>query len=344
MPDRFEGAGSVLYTTVPGNTAPDTVLVTDPSGAASSQIPTAMGDRRFSCPAGALARHGVWTAEWKNGATVLVRQAFTVGPRSSGLTKWDLRLAVASREGGCQESYVTDSRPGVIVDGDLVAAPGSYRGAWVVVHPEVGEELAGVARVVKDFSGSALVLSRPFPAVLPSGCRYAMFTTDPREIDRGLRVAVRELAQRARIGVIIKDLALTEDAETGELTVTAPVGLTHTHTVYDAAGLELREAQWAMRPGRRVVIQAGVVKVDDLVSLAGIRKLYFPQFDDSVVEIEPTSLVARAALELKAARAGGAGVDVKEHLRQQVLLQQEYEANLRHASGRPPAGIRPVID
>lgn len=352
MPDRVTGAAALVYVDAPRFSGAVTATIIDATGATALNAASAtkVGTARYpvTIPASAMTRQGVWVGTWTPASGEPIRQEFTVGPRQPGLTRWELRLQIAGRLGGVIESTIDTSQPGVVIDPSLLGSPASYRGWWLLLHPEAGTALAGLARRVVDFAGSAMTLSSPFPLEPAAGTRYALMKLDPREVDRAVVEAAKEMSGASRIPLAVSGLALVAGSVEGTKALTLPQGFLGVTSLYTAKGEEVPYDWWTTRPGRQLVLTqdggSADLETGDLVTVAGIRALYAPVWEDSVIEIEPTALKARAAVELLAARAGGAGVDAHEHLRRQLMAQQEYEGARRYAAGRMPAGIRPVID
>jgi hypothetical protein len=357
MPDLLAGRAGTLYIDAPKLTAPVTVTVVNPLGTTvvDGGSTTNHGDGRYSAALSAanLSVHGVYTATWTGTGGVTKEQTFTVGPAAASAHRlWDLRLRVAAREGLAIESAITDYDAGTISDHELAGGPGNYLNRWLMLHPDAGEALAGKVRRVAEFSGSALVLSSPFSTSPAPGDRYALFMVDPREIDAALRVAFREMAQRARVPITLSGLTLEEGvtvAHVKHVQVQLPQWITHVDTIWNEAGEMVPSSTWRLAPGRLLVMRDqltndfGSLTVGKTITIRGIRELHYPQMESSTIEIEPTALIARASVEVLASRAGGPGVDLREHLRRQLLATQEWEANVASAAGRMPSGARAVI-
>lgn len=351
MPDRLAGVAADIYLDAPSLSGAVTVTVTDPAGTAvvNAAAATAVGDAgrwRYALTAAQLTKHGLWTAVWSDGSRSLTRTFTVGGATTAGLSLWALRLQVAARESVVWEGEIGAAESGVIVDHELVGAAQNYRGRWVVLHPDGGTANAGSPRRIRDFSGGVLALARPFPAAPAVGDRYAMFTVAPREIDRALAVALSEISSRARIPLTVSGLTLVTGQVTETLEATIPAGFTGIDMLLTAKGEEYPYDYWTTGPARKLIIttKVGSIAAGDTVQVTGIRRLYLPQYDDSTSELEPTPVVARAAMELMASRAGGGGTDVNEHLRRQMMAEQEWQQSLRHAAGRVPGGLRPVME
>lgn len=358
MPDRIAGVAATIYVDAPKLTAPATVTVTNALGSAvvSGGAATSHGDGRFSVAlaSGHLAVHGVYGAVWTgaNGATAA--QTFSVGPQpAAGLTRWDIRLQVARQEGLAIESVITDYEAGLITDQEMAGGPGNYLNRWLTLHPDAGHALAGKARRIADFNGSAFQLSSPFGTAPAAGDKYAIFLVDPREVDAALKTAYRELGGRSRIAVVLAGLIGADGPTVAALEtvqVTLPTWLTHIDTVWTSLGAEVPSSNWKLAPGRRLLLrdsesgEAGAITVGSTITLRGQREFVAPAFEDSLVDAESRALIARAAMPLMASRSGGAGIDLKDHLRRHAMAQQEWDLSLQHASGRPASGSRPVID
>src|SRR5690554_578743 len=123
MADRVAGRDALLFADLPAMTDPVQVVVTDPTGAVRHDVSAdPVGEEsRFATvvPGSALDRHGLWTATWSDGDSQHV-VSFTVGPMAAGLSGWDLRLLVASREHLAIEGVVSDYTGGALVDDTLL--------------------------------------------------------------------------------------------------------------------------------------------------------------------------------------------------------------------------------
>lgn len=353
MADRVASADASLYIDAPKLTTPATVTIADPLGVTlvTAAAATDLTDSRlgYTLLAANTAKQGTYRAVWTGANAVTAAQDFTVGAADApGLTYWDLRLMVAAREGLAIEGAITDYEAGVVIDADMVGGAKNYLNRWLVVHPAAGTALAMQARRIKDWNGSGLTLSRPFGTAPVAGDRYAIFLVDPREIDKALRVAFRELADRARVPVIMPGVVLLDGGTVGAqqyVAITLPADFTHIHSVWNRNSALLRQETWELTPGRKLYFRrdGDTLIAGSVITIQGIRRLRFPQFGDSTIEVEPSALVARAAMEVLATRAGGAGTDTKEHLRRSAMAQQEYADTLRFSSGRMPPGSKPVI-
>ena len=348
MPDRTLGASTCLWADLPGGAGGAVqARVTDPAGQVRAVLSAAVlnADGRVGVTVSGddLDAAGLWTVTWEEPGTnrLLHQDTFAVGPERGGLSRWELRLAVAARQGVVVEGTLATAMPGYLTDAELLGGAANYRGRWVMLAPEAGPALAGVVRRVTDFNGSALVLSRPFPEQVPVGTRYALFAIDPRELDRAVTIACRELAGKVRLP-LLSPATLAREGD--RLVCRVPAGFELLDSVYGPDGVEIPGDAWYPIPGRRLVVDAPERQAGDRLLLAGVRPLSPPVWEDSRVVGDATALIARAALEILATRAGGAGVDVKEHLRRQLVAGQEYEAALKRAVTRLAPGSVPVLD
>jgi len=363
MPDRVLQSNEVaFYADLPGATGSVTATLTNPAGTViASGIPAGAvsgSDDRYQVNyfGSALTMHGVWKITWTD-ATYGAREPipFTVGP-AGGINLWTLRLMVAAREDEVIEGEITDLSGTTVTDLELLN-PASYKGRWFMVAPR-SNPITGLnhwakAKRVRDFSGSALILSSPYAGTEPvSGDRYALLKVDPKEIDRALKIAFDEMKTRARVPITQAGLALAATATDNYWQVTLPAELTRVDTVWltsvadddEYNGKRLFDRVWRLEPGRKLIIGPdSVLAAGDTITISGTRDLSFPLDEISTLDIEPTALVSRAAIELMATRSSGAALDQKEHLRRFVMAQQEFEQAVGTSAGRVPNGSRAVI-
>jgi hypothetical protein len=357
VPDRISGVASSIYVDAPTLTVPATVTVTNPAGTAiiTAGAVDAHGGGRFgrSLSAGDLSTQGVYDAVFTGANAATKAIEFTVGPAvDGGLMHWDIRLQVARQQGLAIESKITDYDAGVITDMEMAGGPGNYINRWLALHPDAGPGLMGKARRVVDFNGSAFQLSSPFEASPASDAKYALFMLDIREVDAALRLAYRELAPRTRVGFVSGPFTFVDGPTVAgheHVIVTLPDWITHVDTAWTSVGAEIPSSNWKLAPGRVLIMrdqkttEDGGITVGSTITLRGQRRCLPPVFDDSIVDMESRALIARATIPLMASRSGGAGVDLKEHLRRLAVAQQEWDLSLQHASGRPASGSRIVI-
>ncbi len=356
MADRVLNRAGTIYADLPGYTTP-TVTVTDPKGTAvvTAASATTQGSSRWSyaLTANQLTIAGLWTAVWTSGGNSKT-QYFTVGyATAAGLTRWDLVLALASREHEVIEGSMSAYQPAAVVDTSLRGGAGSYLGRYVILHPDNGINLAGRFRRITAFNGSALTLASPFHADPAVDARYAIINADPLEVERALRRVFDDLSEASRIPMRVSGLTLAATNYTKRLEITLPAGLTRVDTIWvdncasrnTVNGMELTQNSWEPVVGRkvRVTIDQQSLDVADTLVVRGTRQMRIPAFWDSEIDVESAPLVAGAAKELLAMRSGGPAVDVEEHLRRMLVAQQEFETSKRHSAGRPMPGSREVI-
>lgn len=358
MPDRTINQSAVIYADLPSASGTVTATVTSPVGTAVTGSPfTATGhdDARYSftIASGNFTRSGVYTVAWSWGGGSKTTY-FTGGTELTGLSLWDLRLMVAGRFGNVVEGIVTNAVANAVTDLDLIGGPQNYRNRWLMLHPDAGTALMAKARRVKDYSGSALVLSSPFSSAPPPTTRYALVIPDPKDIDRAIRIAFDEMEDRVRTPVLMTGLALAAGTKQDTLELILPSELVRIDDVWvDTAatsnnlksGKILDTKLWWLEPGRKLVVY---VPGDELVAadtlrIRGSRRIFTPQFDDSILDVESTAVAAKAALELLATQATGPAIDAKDHMRRMLVMRQEYAETLRFSVGRVPNGSRIVI-
>jgi hypothetical protein len=148
-------------------------------------------------------------------------------------------------------------------------------------------------------------------------------------------MAIAELSPLARIELFYGAVPLVDDL------LSIPAGLTHVSAIHTSEGL-LTPSSWLMRSGRRVGFVAA--PTDEVLGVAGLRDATYPEWEDSIIETDEATTVARAALNLHANRASGQSLDQEEHLRRQLAAQEEYEGTKRNSVGRIPSGSRPVLE
>jgi len=354
MADRVIGVSGIIYADLPGYVAPVTVTVTNPLGTAvaTAAATTDQGAFRFSYPL-TPTMAGLWTAAWTGAAGTTTRY-FTVGDiTAAGLTRWDLLMALARREHEVVEGYISGYQPGVLVDTALRGGAGSYLGRYAVLHPDAGVALAGRYRRVTSFNGSSLNLDRPFSTDPSAETRYALINVPPLELEAAVKKVFDDMSERGRIPLRISGIPLVTTTYTRRLELTLPAGFTRVDTLWvdncvarsTVEGMELAQSMWEPRPGRKVVVAIDGLSLaaGDTLIARGNRQMRVPAFWDSEIDVEASPLIAGAAKELLATRAGGPAVDVEEHLRRMLVAQQEFEATVRHSAGRPEAGSRLVI-
>jgi hypothetical protein len=339
MADRSIDEVATIYTDLPGGSS-DTIelTITDPLGTiiVDAEVVPVVAQNRFAyTTATELTIPGVYRADWHyTVADNIITQYFTVGKQPlTGITKYQLRYQIASRVSPAWVGEVYSADTQSIVDHTLIGQPEEYILWWVMTDP--ASEDAGRIKRVTGYNGSALEISPPFiaaPVMLDS---YTLFAVSPREIDNAMRMAINELSNQARIELRINDIQADEDD-----IITIPNGVTHISEVW-GDNEAILPATWRPLPGRRIIFET---LPDEPIDLIGIRQAGFPLWEDSIVETDPTTTVARAANLLHASRAGGAAVDPEEHLRRQLAAADDFERARRTSVGRIPPGTRPVLE
>lgn len=336
MADRTLGQTATLYADLPGGDADTiTVTVTDPYGATvASAAVTSSGDNRYFYTTPILLLSGVYDVVWSYAISGLtVRQTITVGRQSlSGITKYDLRIQIASRVGNVEYGQISAADLTTISDTSLLGGADEFLDWWIMLGPNTLD--AGRAKRVVGYNGSAIELSDSFLTIPARGSIYTLFELNPRETDRALAVAINELSLQTRIETRFEAIAIANDL------LVVPKGITHVSEIY-ANGTKLTPDAWHMRSGRRIFFDT---TPDAPLDLIGLRQAGFPQFEDSIVETDPAATIARAANLLHANRAGGAAIDTEEHLRRQLAAADDFERARRTAVGRILPGTRIVVD
>lgn len=331
MADRTRGVATKLYADFPATS----VLLYSPLGVLLDTItPQSLGNGRYTVDVPAIyhAMSGVYTAEWTN-ATAIFRQDYTVGDQPlAGMSKFDARVAVARRLGGMKMGRVTYSSPTSIVDSTMIGGTNEHA-FWYLMLPPPHPD-AGIVFRVTSSNGSALEVSQPFTETPVLGSRFALFEIDPAELDDAIALSVSDTSELARIPVMLSGL----EAVNGIASV--PAGVTHISQVFDVDGAPLTSASWGMQSGRRLLVSGDLTGA---ISVLGIRDAGIPVWEDSIIETPSAVLVARSAMVLHAARAGGSAIDVEENLRRQMAAQDEYDRALRRSAGRVPRGMVEVL-
>ena len=343
MADRVIGRDARISIDIPGLDGED-VAVEARDAVGATVVPAgsaadALGEGRYAytIPAALMVRQGLWTATYSVVGSDPVRavtQTFSVGRTlPAGVTKYDLRYQIAQRVEDAIEGLITDADAGSLTDDTLTGGAGNYRGWYVALDPSSAE--AGKFKRVADFNGSALELSSPFLSAPASGQRYIVFNISPLEVDRAIATAISEVSQIARVSTQVTGVTPVNGA------ADVPEGLRYISEVY-ADDTRLDQSGWTLAPGRRLIL-ASVTGVNAL-SLTGVRSLTPLLWEDSVLDIEPGVVIARAAQLLHANRAAGAGVDIDDHLRRQLTAASEFGDFRGRVSGRLEQGARAVID
>lgn len=335
--DRELGRVATLTADLPGGDLTTIALtVTDPNGLVivAAVVPTSLGvDRYTYTTTPVLSVGGVYQADWVYATGRTETQLFTVGRQPiASISKYMLRIQIGSRVSDVVRGEVSSADVNTIADDSLVASPEKYNYWWMMMNPQHTD--AGRRFRMRAYNGSSMEFSRNFISIPEAGEQYTLLRVDPREIDEAMAMAVNELAEQVRTEVRLEAVTVTNDL------VTLPRGITHVAEVW-ADGIKLRPDAWLMRAGRRV----GFISTPtDPVDIIGQREAGFPVWEDSIVETDAFTTVARAAFLLHANRAGGAAIDTEEHLRRQLAAADDFERGRRTAVGRILAGSRMVID
>jgi hypothetical protein len=335
--DRELGRVATLTADLPGGD--DTIIaltITDPFGTVLVNAVTVAGigaDRYVYTTVDPLTVAGIYQADWEYLTGRVITQLFTVGRQAiAGISKYMLRIQIASRVSDVMRGEVSSSDISSISDDSIIAGPERYNYWWFLLNPEHDD--AGRRFRVTNYNGTALELSRHFITIPDVGESYALFRLDPREIDEAMAIAVNELAQQVRTEVRLEDITIDDDL------TTLPRGITHVSEIW-ADGVKLKPGDWLMRSGRRVGFTTTPAEPVDLI---GQREAGFPVWEDSIVETDPFTTVARASMLLHANRAGGAAIDPDEHLRRQLAAADDFERGRRTSVGRILPGSRAVLE
>ena len=339
MADRHIGYDARLLFDVAGaGDEPALVTVFDAYGVLiiDGLPPAILGDGRYEyiIPAALMLSAGVWTASCvtENGKSTSF--TFTVGQRElTGMTLYDLRHQVINRVSDVEYGIVSYSDGTSITDSSLIGGSDKYRYWWVLRGPETAD--AGRPLRVVHSNAEGLELSDAFLTTPDRGEPFTLMSINPREADAAIRAAITELAPLARIEVHLPSVPNLEDE------IVIPHGITHVSAVYDGGAL-VAQSGWTLVGGRRLTFTTA--PSNDLVTVIGLRDASLPRWEDSIVETDEASTIARAAQHLHASKARGQGLDQEEHLRRQLAAQDEYERAKRNSVGRIPPGTRPVRD
>jgi hypothetical protein len=338
--DRARGRAATLIVDIPGLQDDDdvTISISDPAGTAivtDEEAENVGGGRAtFGVTAEQHVSAGVYVATWgvEDGE---VEQTYTVGTQAlSGMTRYDLRYQVAERATKAFACEVSSAGLSGIADHALIGGANNYVGWWVLMSPPSLE--MGLGRRVTGFNGSSLELHTSFVEAPSIGEPFVLMQASPRDVDRAIASALADLGATARIKFSVPDVAVDED-----FIFTAPRGFTHLSDLW-VDDVQVSNLDWSLLPGRRVLVDG--IDEDDLITVVGTRDAGIPVWDDSVLDIEPSPVIARAAMALHAMRAGGPGRDLDEHLRRQLAAQDEFERNHRRVAGRVATGSRRLIE
>lgn len=337
MADRTIGQPATLYADLPGGDLDQILItITDPYGVVVSEedATTSVGQDRYFYTTPLLTLAGVYDVAWSYVTKgVVIPQIFTVGHQPlSGLTKYDLRIQIASRVSEVEFGEVSSADASTIADTSLIGGADEFVNWWIMLEPDTLD--AGRVKRVVDFNGSALVLNDNCIDIPLRGQAYMLYKVNPREIDRAMKVAINELSQQTRIETRVENILVVNDL------LTVPRGVTHITEIW-ANHIKLVASTWHMESGRRIAFDSTPEAPVDLI---GLRQASFPQFEDSIIETDSAATIARGANLLHANRAGGAAIDTEEHLRRQLAAADDYERARRIAVGRIPPGTRIVLE
>lgn len=335
--DRELGQVATFVADLPGGDLTTIELsLTDPFGAVlvDAEVVAGIGtDRYVYTTADPLTLTGVYQLDWQYGTGRTVQQLFTVGRQPiAGLTKYAIRIQVGNRVAKVIRGEVSSADLNTIADDSIIAAPERYNYWWMMMNPLHDD--AGRRFRVRSYNGTSMEFSRHFLSVPESGEEYALFEIDPREIDEAINMAVNELSQQVRTEVRLENITITDDL------TTLPRGIVTVAEVW-ADGVKLKPNEWIMRAGRQIGFPTTPAQPVDII---GQREAGIPVWEDSVLETDPFTTVARAAFLLHANRAGGTAIDIEEHLRRQLAAADDFERGRRTAVGRIMPGSRAVLE
>lgn len=348
MPDRVVGEAALVYADIPGASGTVTVSVTDPAGEAilTSSPATLYGSRRYAVTidAAQVRRGGTWLAVFADDNGERLRLPFTVGARPvAGLDRFRLRAMLASRLRPEHVGTITSADVDYLADASLLGSADQFSGKWVVLGMDAGLANAGEARLVKTYNGDVLSLAAPLPEAPPAGASYALVSIPPRELDSALQAAIAELSELGRVPVVAPDIALVDEGN-GVLTCPVPRGFAWVYDVWGPRG-RIPHDEWAPVAGRKIKFGDALdLEAGELVTIYGVRPLAPLAFEDSLLDVEPTAILAQASASLHAARASGPAIDVEEHLRRYMVAMQTVDSSIRRLTGRMPAGARRVVE
>src|SRR5688572_23484930 len=302
MADRELGRVATLIADLAGGD--DDIIdltLTDPYGLVlvDAEVVTTAGWNRYRyTTVDPLLVAGLYTADWHYAtADITFTQTFSVGRQNTaGISKYMLRAQIGSRVSRVIRGTVSNAGVETLADLSLVGNPEQFNYYWLMLDPT--HEDAGIPFRVVGYNGSAFQLHRPFTTPPTYGTRYVMYQLNPIEIDDAMHVSINELSEQARIEMRIEDALVVDDL------FTLPAGVTHISEVWSDTD-KLLPTDWHMRTGRRVAWETTPTEPVDLVA---IRAAVFPTWEDSVVESDPFTVSARAAMLLHASRAGGAAI------------------------------------
>lgn len=340
MADRTVYQTADIYAHIPTEEVV-TVTVVNPINQVivDAQEATPLLEGRFHYRVHNVTMTGLWQAVWEysaeeNEPSTQVITPFTVGPEDvASMTKFEVRAAVAQRTAETIEGEVFEALGHDFIDPRVVGGSGNYVKWWLLVNTR---SIISPRRI-HSFSGSGFVVQPEFEAPVMQGTPYIMMNESPYAIDRAVEQAISEVSDTARIQVHVPNIPIGEGG-----TIIVPRGLRDIHQVLLGDGTEIPFNKWNTRSGRRLIIQgAGNAEFAQVI---GTRPAGIPRWEDSRLDYDSGTIVARAASLIHAKNARGQGRDMNEHLRRQLAAYDEFEVGRRRASGRPYAGSRTVVD
>lgn len=350
MADVEIGRDARIYADIPGLTDDDAVAIeiTDPHGESivAGEFADTVGDGRvaYTWLAENNEVEGAYTLNWIGaGGDFSIRQKAYAGQYNpTGVTKSRLRRLVAQRVVPVHHGTIFDPYVDRLVDPTLVGSQSHYVNWWLVIEGD--NDLSGMVRRVAAFEGNGLVLSHPLPEEPDRGTEYTLYAINPREVDDAIAAAFSDFGEISRVPMMVTGCVLDDELQTP-----VPDGFTHLTDVYreevdDDEETLVSRSNWSPYPGKLIQISEDAdLDEGDTVTVAGTRNAAAPIWEFSTTDIEVQALVARAAYNLHAARAGGPGVDTREHLRRQIAAFNEQEATMKRAAGRKSSRSRQVI-
>lgn len=318
-------------------TPPVTVTVTDPVGQEilSHITTTQLKPHRYRAviSASLVQLPGIYRVVWEWGA-VRWEQLLLVGsPGGLAVPLWELLLGVAGHLEPVRECRSAGGDTSTVQVPALAAPAGAYRGKYLWIHPEddAVNGIPGSYRIADSQEDGTLILSQPLAQPVPAGSRVMVFTLPEEEIRRCLGLAWAEYGRLVRMPCTFT-VTLTQEA------ATLPRGLTHVSAVFQGRQ-RLADTAWGLAPQRTLTVPG----VTGEVTVSGLLQEALPQLMTGMLDAEAAALLAHAGVYLHSARAGGAAMDVEEHLRRMVTLGQLAEASVPRLASRVPHGAREVI-
>jgi hypothetical protein len=345
MADRQQSAMTLLAD-LPATGLSGTVTLTDALGnsASASTAFTEVAQRRYRVtitPTPTRTVEGDWTATWSHdGSGSPLTQRFTVGPDRGG-TLWDARLMVARRIKQIYIGTVDDVTSDTIVDAELIGGSTDHHGAWLL--PWYDEYDAGRSRRVVNFDGTTLHLARPAVVTPSVGDRFVLFpeSLQPTLVDAAINQVIHGLTEQGFVRVRVTDLVPDTDG-----IVSLPNGWTHVYGVAitdpDDIRAEVEPENWEFLHGRKLIVEG----IDETytVHLRGLRPPRVPQWDDSVLDINPEIVVPGSAAIVHQDLAGGSATDYDAHLQRANNSFQQFGVQLTINLPNIPMNARRILD